>query len=130
MDSKFCLHLFHELHYLERQDSRRHDPSPHSLPPLVQGQRRRRVEGLPRAEGLPADGAGISQQSGYGAGRRAVAMAGGGGVEGTVALQGAGGGASALDDGGVRSAGGGGSQQVHTGHTGQSGKWGFEYTLI
>ena len=54
------------LHYLERQDSRRHDPSPHSLPPLVQGQRRRRVEGLPRAEGLPADGAGVRQQSGTG----------------------------------------------------------------
>lgn len=51
---------------MERQDSRRHDPSPHSLPPLVQGQRRRRVEGLPRAEGLPADGAGVRQQSGTG----------------------------------------------------------------
>ena len=41
-------------------------------------------------------------------GRRAVALAGGGGVEGAVALQGAGGGTSALDDGGVRPAGGGG----------------------
>ena len=66
----------------------------------------------------------------YGAGRRAVAMAGGRGVEGPSAVQGTGGGASALDDGGVRSAGGGGSQQVHTGHTGQSGKWKFGHTQI
>ena len=64
------------------------------------------MERISRAEGLPADGAGVRQQSGYGSGRRAVALAGGGGVEGTVALQGAGGGASALDDGGVRPAGG------------------------
>lgn len=122
--------MSHELHYLERQHSRQHALSPHSLPPLLPRQRRGRLEGLPRDEGLPADGAGVGQQSGYGAGRRAVALAGGGGVEGPGAVQGAGGGTSALDDGGVRPAGGGGSQQVHTGHTGQSGKWKFGYTHI
>ena len=122
--------MSHELHYLERQHSRRHDPSPHSLPPLLPGQRRGRLEGLPRSEGQPADGACIRQQSGHGAGRRTVALAGGGGMEGSGTLQGAGSGASTLDDGGVRPAGGGGNQQVHTGHTGQSGKWKFEHTHI
>ena len=106
VDSKFCLHLSHGLHNLEKQRGRRLHSASGGLPPLLPRQRRGRMERISRAEGLPADGAGVRQQSGYGSGRRAVALAGGGGVEGTVALQGAGGGASALDDGGVRPAGG------------------------